>query len=121
MNKFYKEQQTGNIFSELSAFTDNGTDLQLKELEANTADAAQEKHVPVVDISGNKVEVYIGTASHPMQDDHFITGIYLETKLGSQYRRLKPGEEPKATFLLPDGDEFVAAYEYCNLHGLWKA
>ena len=22
---------------------------------------------------------------------------------------------------LADGDELVAAYEYCNLHGLWKA
>ncbi|MBS7329216.1 MAG: desulfoferrodoxin, partial [Lachnospiraceae bacterium] len=21
---------------------------------------------------------------------------------------------------LADGEEFVAAYEYCNLHGLWK-
>ena len=31
------------------------------------------------------------------------------------------GDTPKATFTLADGDEFVAAYEYCNLHGLWKS
>ena len=24
-------------------------------------------------------------------------------------------------FKYADGDELVAAYEYCNLHGLWKA
>ena len=34
---------------------------------------------------------------------------------------LKPGEKPVAVFALTEGDEVVAAYEYCNLHGLWKA
>ncbi|MBO6061828.1 MAG: superoxide reductase, partial [Clostridia bacterium] len=29
--------------------------------------------------------------------------------------------EPKAYFALVEGDEAVAAYAYCNLHGLWKA
>ena len=23
--------------------------------------------------------------------------------------------------MLADGDKFIAAYEYCNLHGLWKS
>ena len=26
-----------------------------------------------------------------------------------------------AEFILAEGDKPVAAYEYCNLHGLWKA
>ena len=34
---------------------------------------------------------------------------------------LHPEEKPEATFTLNDGDEVVAAYELCNLHGLWKA
>ena len=34
---------------------------------------------------------------------------------------LKPGDKPEAVFLLADGDEPVAVYENCNLHGLWKA
>ena len=34
---------------------------------------------------------------------------------------LKPGDEPQAEFVLSDSDELFAAYEYCNLHGLWKA
>ncbi|HNZ83333.1 MAG TPA: desulfoferrodoxin family protein, partial [Sedimentibacter sp.] len=33
---------------------------------------------------------------------------------------LSPGEKPAAVFALVEGDEVVAAYEYCNLHGLWK-
>ena len=34
---------------------------------------------------------------------------------------LKPGEKPEAVFGLAEGETVVAAYEYCNLHGLWKA
>ena len=34
---------------------------------------------------------------------------------------LKPGDKPEAVFALADGETVVAAYEYCNLHGLWKA
>ncbi|MGX8729171.1 MAG: desulfoferrodoxin family protein, partial [Lachnospiraceae bacterium] len=34
---------------------------------------------------------------------------------------LAPGEAPEATFAITDDDEAVAAYDYCNLHGLWKA
>ena len=33
----------------------------------------------------------------------------------------KPGERPRGEFLLGEGGEVVAAYEYCNLHGLWKS
>ena len=34
---------------------------------------------------------------------------------------LKPGDKPEAVFALANGETVVAAYEYCNLHGLWKA
>ena len=33
---------------------------------------------------------------------------------------LKPGQEPVAEFVLADGESATGAYEYCNLHGLWK-
>lgn len=120
MGTFYKDENSGNIFQELITLTAQGKTPELKDLSANTTDAAQEKHVPVVHITGNTVEVEVGSVPHPMQEEHYITGIYIETKLGSQFRRLSPGEEPKASFLLSEGDEFIAAYEYCNLHGLWK-
>lgn len=32
---------------------------------------------------------------------------------------LKPGMKPEATFKV--ADKPIAAFEYCNLHGLWKA
>ena len=28
---------------------------------------------------------------------------------------------PEAVFALADGEKAEAVYEYCNLHGLWKA
>lgn len=92
----------------------------MTELIPNTVDAAQEKHVPVITVDGNKVTVQVGSVEHPMLDSHYIQWIYLETKHGGQRKALKPGDKPVATFILED-DEPVAAFEYCNLHGLWKA
>ncbi len=92
----------------------------MTELTANTTDAATEKHVPVVAVDGNKVTVTVGEVEHPMLDAHYIQWIFVETKNGVLRKNLKPGEAPKAEFVLAEGDEVVAVYEYCNLHGLWK-
>ena len=92
----------------------------MTELKANTTDAAQEKHVPVVEISGNTVTVKVGSVQHPMEEKHFIQWIYIQTEQGGQRKAFKPGDKPEATFELVAGDKFIAAYEYCNLHGLWK-
>ena len=40
---------------------------------------------------------------------------------GVQIKYLQPNQAPEAVFALTEGDELVAVYEYCNLHGLWKA
>ncbi len=91
----------------------------MKELVANTKDAAYEKHIPEVTVEGSKVTVKIGSVEHPMIEEHYIQFIYLVTKNGAQKVCLSPGEKPVAEFALVDGDEVLAAYEYCNLHGLW--
>ncbi len=92
----------------------------MQALVPNTVDAANEKHVPVVSVEGSIVKVKVGSTEHPMLPEHSIQWIYLETKQGGQRKNLKPGEKPEAVFALQD-DEAVAVYEYCNLHGLWKA
>ena len=91
----------------------------MKELVPGAVDGALEKHVPKVTIEGNTVKVQIGEVVHPMLPEHYIQFIALETKNGVQIKNLKAGDEPKAEFILADGDEAVAVYEYCNLHGLW--
>ncbi|MBP3816354.1 MAG: desulfoferrodoxin [Firmicutes bacterium] len=92
----------------------------MKELKANTEDAAQEKHVPEVEVNGNTVTVKVGSVEHPMLPEHHIAHIWLETTGGVQRKDLNPEEKPEAVFALADGVSPVAAYEYCNLHGFWK-
>ena len=91
------------------------------ELTPNTADASGEKHVPVIETEGRTVTVTVGSVEHPMLDVHYIMWIVLETTQGYQKKDLHPGEKPVAHFALAEGDAVLAAYEYCNLHGLWKA
>lgn len=90
------------------------------ELKPNTTDAAGEKHVPAVENNGDKILVKVGEIEHPMLEEHHIMWIYLETEQGGFLKKLSPGQKPEAEFCLPAGDKPVAAYEYCNLHGLWK-
>ena len=94
---------------------------KMTKLEPGTTDAAVEKHVPVFKVDGNKVSVQIGETIHPMVEGHFIQWIAIETKKGAQRKTLQVGDEPKMEFALTDDDELIAVYEYCNLHGLWKA
>lgn len=90
-------------------------------LVPGTSDGAHEKHVPAYTVDGNIVSVVIGEVEHPMLDEHYIEWIMVETNQGIHRKNLKPGDKPAATFALTDGEELIAVYEYCNLHGLWKA
>lgn len=88
-------------------------------LEENSTDAAQEKHVPVIEKSGSKVTVKIGSVTHPMEEKHYIEFVEVLAN-GKVYRKfLNPGDAPEATFEVEA--EKVTARGYCNLHGLWKA
>ncbi len=121
--KIFKCDTCGTIVDELFKGGCNPSccGKPMTELIPGTSDGAHEKHVPVVTCDGNKVCVSVGSVEHPMLDAHYIQWIAIETTNGVQRKFLKPGEAPKAEFLLADGESFVAAYEYCNLHGLWKA
>lgn len=120
--RFYLCLHCGNLIVKIH---DSGVPVvccgePMKELVPGSVDASREKHVPVVTVTGETVTVRVGSAPHPMTEQHSIQWIYLQTEHGAQYKRLKAGDEPKAVFAL-DGDKPLAAYAYCNLHGLWKA
>lgn len=87
----------------------------------NTTDAAGEKHVPVITISGDEVKVVVGSVEHPSLPAHYIEFILLETSTGIHTRWLKLGDKPAADFKLVEGEKVLSAFEYCNLHGLWMA
>ena len=121
--KFYICEHCGNIVVKVA---DKGVPVvccgqKMTELVPGTVDASLEKHVPVIKQEGNLVTVSVGSVTHPMMEKHYIQWISLQTEQGNQRKALSPDQEPVATFALAPGDKVVAAYEYCNLHGLWKA
>jgi len=117
----YKCQACGNIVEVL-----HGGDGELvccgqpmAKLTEQTADAATEKHVPVIETIDGGYKVTVGSSLHPMADDHYIEWIELLAD-GKAYRQfLSPGDEPIATFSVEAVS--VSAREHCNKHGLWKA
>ncbi|HOT62711.1 MAG TPA: desulfoferrodoxin family protein [Treponemataceae bacterium] len=120
---FYVCKKCGNLVGMIHA---SGVKMvccgeEMTALTPNTVDASKEKHVPVISVSGNLVTVKVGSVEHPMTAEHSIQWIYLETAKGGQRKCLNPGDKPEATFALSADDKAIAAYEYCNLHGLWKA
>ncbi len=120
--KFLRCSHCGNI---VLFVEDKGTNVMccgdnMKELVANTTDAAQEKHVPVYSVEGTEVTVSVGSVLHPMLAEHYIQWVALQTTQGYQLKYLTPGTEPKVSFSITEDDEVEAVYEYCNLHGLWK-
>ena len=121
--KIFKCMHCGNI---IEMVEDKGVPVvccgeKMTELVPGTSDGAAEKHVPVVTVSGNKVTVNVGSDAHPMTDEHLISWIILETEDGCQRKHLSSADAPEDSFMLADGEKAIAAYEYCNLHGLWKA
>ncbi len=124
MLSFYRCMKCGNFVvfvDEKRSCTPKCCGEEMTELKGNTSDGATEKHVPAVTVDGSKVTINVGSVDHPMLEEHFIQWIILETDQGFHKKDLKPGDKPAAVFNLADGEKPVAAYEYCNLHGLWRA
>ena len=97
-----------------------GTVDTFTRLEPNTSEGAAEKHLPVVERTGDSLTVKVGSVYHPMGVEHSIGWIYLETEKGGQLRCMSSEGEPVAEFRIAPDDTPVAVYAYCNLHGLWK-
>ena len=82
---------------------------RMRPLASGSGGGSPEVHVPILSINGNEVTVHVGTQPHPMLSVHYIQWIVLECANSRQCRFLVPGQEPKATFLLTDGDQVEAA------------
>lgn len=117
--KYYKCPICGNIIEVVSGDVNRvrccGKELEL--LNANTVDAAIEKHVPVYEIDGNEIIVKVGEVIHPMEESHYIMFVSLVSDTEVIRVDLNPGMEPVVR--LPYIKDSII-YEYCNLHGLWK-
>ena len=123
VQKFLRCNTCGNM---VAMVNDSGVDIiccgkPMEVIQANTTDGSVEKHVPVYAIENNKVHVRVGSADHPMTEEHYIQWISIQTNKGNQRKELKYTDKPAACFAICDGEKIEAVYAYCNIHGLWKA
>jgi superoxide reductase len=92
---------------------------KMTALAENGTDASKEKHVPVIQKIEGGYKVSVGSVPHPMEEKHHIEWIELAADGISYKAFLSPGMAPTAQFMV--AASHVAAREYCNLHGLWRA
>lgn len=122
LRQVYKCDICGNMIEVIHAAGGNlvccGKPMTLKK--ENTTDAANEKHVPVLEEVDGKVVVKIGSVEHPMTPEHHIEWIELHTEDRVYRKYLTVDEKPEAVFNIAL-DKVLYAREYCNLHGLWKS
>ena len=122
--KYYECKTCGNI---MVLFEDAGVipvccGSTMVELTPQELDGAKEKHVPVILVNKNDVLISVGTQPHPMTSEHHIDWIVLETNKGMHVSYIRQMDETAmAGFTLQKGERVIAAYEHCNLHGLWMA
>lgn len=119
---FYRCKHCGNVIVKT---IDSGVPVEccgeyMEELVPQSADNGMEKHVPVYTWQDDHtLRVSVGSVEHPMMAAHHICWICVETADGFQLKYLSPDGRPVADFCCHNN--VVAVYEYCNLHGLWKA
>ena len=124
VGEVYKCEVCGNVVSIIEEGPGTlvccNTDMILLE-EQTIEKEGNEKHVPVVEIEGNKVIVKVGNVEHPMEENHFIEMIQLlrNNKLVAE-KRLFPNDKPKAEFFIENPDN-IRARALCNMHGLWTS
>lgn len=128
--KFYTCKHCGNVIVKViaGAVTPVCCGTPMSEIIANTNDASKEKHLPVIiekcecgdDCNcAGCFTVEVGSVEHPMESDHYISFVYVDTQDGGKFKHLTAGDKPKACFCCCH-DVPVAVYAYCNKHGLWK-
>jgi len=119
----YKCERCGNFVEVLhtgkGALVCCGEPMEL--LETRTMDAGTEKHLPVVEKTGDAagtIMVKVGDVAHPMADEHYIEWIEVVTDTYAERAFLSPGQEPSALFATIERPKAVRSY--CNVHGLWE-
>ena len=87
--------------------------------EERKTDQGGEKHLPVIDIKDEYVEVKVGDIAHPMEEEHYIEWIELNIDEKSYREFLNPGNKTVVRFKKPEAYKEIYARSYCNVHGLW--
>ena len=117
---FYRCPICGNIIGLIQGDINHmrccGKEMEL--MEANSTDAATEKHVPVYERVEDEIVVKVGEVEHPMEKDHYIMWIAQVSDNQTTRIRLYPEQSTEVRFkYIPES----ILYAYCNKHGLWKS
>ena len=75
--------------------------------------------VPVIEAGAEGTKVKVGEVPHPMEENHYIEWVELNTDGKSCRHFFSPGDKPEIEFEAK-GDK-ATAREYCSVHGLWKS
>ncbi len=88
------------------------------QIPKNEEEGLTEKHLPIIEKTETGSKVKLGSIPHPMEENHYIEWIEVETEDGKKCRKnLVAGEASEVNFASQD---IVSARAYCNVHGLWK-
>ena len=116
---FYKCPICGNVIGLIDGDINHMTccGRPMERLEANSVDAAFEKHVPAYERVEDEIVVRVGEVEHPMEKDHYIMWIAQVSESQTTRIRLYPEQGTEVRFKYIPG---ATLYAYCNKHGLWK-
>lgn len=93
----------------------------MNKMQAQTMkeEMLQEKHVPILKMLDDGIEVRVGSIPHPMTEEHYIQFIeaFSTDKKYVKRKYLSPNEEPVLKLKCNCSD--TIARELCNIHGLW--
>lgn len=87
-------------------------------LEEKTRGEGQEKHIPVIEKTDERIKIKVGSIPHPMEQNHYIQWIEVNTDREAKRKFLNAGDRPEAEFCITNNTK--KARIYCNVHGLWK-
>jgi len=123
LNQIYKCDICGNIVEITHAGAGKLVccDQPMILQQENIVDASLEKHVPVMEVIGDKATVKVGSVAHPMEATHYIEWIEVLTTSRVYRKYLSPESDRQAKAEFTVEGKVLEARVYCNLHGLWKS
>ena len=119
MVKILKCDDCGSIVQLLVKGDAKTCSEHMLEFPIQTEGEKAPKHKPVVEIDGNDITVKVGEAAHPMDEDHYIQFILVESDCEHYIKFLEPGDAPEASFTINCTKDLVVL-AFCNQHGLWS-
>jgi len=88
-------------------------------MDVKKTEEGSEKHLPVIERTGNTIKIRVGSVPHPMEEKHYIEWIEVIDDGCAHRKQLRPVDEPEAEFTVMADKVKVRAY--CNVHGLWQS